>query len=128
MAVSLEAAREAARKAHEALYYNGVCDIIEYQKITDDDSKISHYEEVTVLSAQPCNLSFEKLSAAVQTSTAAEISQGVKLFLSPDVIVKSGSKAVVTQCGVTYTYKTSGEPAVYAGHQEIMLEIFERWA
>lgn len=77
---------------------------------------------------QPCKLSFETIAATVQTDTAAALSQGTKVFLSPDVSIKAGSKLTVTQNGVTTAYKSSGVPAVYSTHQEIMLELFTKWA
>lgn len=124
---ALEAAQKAARKAIESTYYTGVCTIIEYQEVTDEN-KITRQEEVTVIENQPCKLSFEKLNAVVQTDTAAAISQGTKLFISPEVVVNAGSKIVVEQNGVKTEYSASGEPAVYPSHKEIMLELFKGWA
>ncbi|MCD8067761.1 MAG: hypothetical protein LUE87_02495 [Lachnospiraceae bacterium] len=125
---ALEAARKAARAAHEALYYCGVCTVTEYQDVTDDTSKLTRQREVEVLTEQPCNLSFEKLDTVDQTDTAAALSQGQKLFIAPEVTIRGGSKITVTQNGVTGVYAMSGEPAVYADHQEIMLKLFEGWA
>jgi hypothetical protein len=68
------------------------------------------------------------LNAVVQTDTAAAVSQGTKLFISPEVVVNAGSKIVVEQNGVKTEYSASGEPAVYASHKEIMLELFKGWA
>jgi hypothetical protein len=127
MVKALEAAQKAARKAIESTYYTGVCTIIEYQEVTDEN-KITRQEEVTVIENQPCKLSFEKLNAVVQTDTAAASSQGTKLFISPEVVVNAGSKIVVEQNGVKTEYSASGEPAVYPSHKEIMLELFKGWA
>lgn len=125
--VNVAAARKAARKAIESTY-EGVCSIVEYKAVTDGETKITRHEEITVLEEQPCKLSFEKLNAVVQTDTAAAISQGTKLFISPEITINSGSKIVVVQNGVTGEYSASGIPAVYASHQEIMLERFKGWA
>ena len=89
---------------------------------------MTHEEEIAVIEDQPCKLSFEKLNAVVQTETAAAIAQGLKLFLAPEIHINGGSKIVVTQNGVTGEYSTSGEPAIYPTHQEIMLELFKGWA
>ena len=126
--VALNAARAAARQAIESTYYEGSCTILEYQEITDEITKITREEEVAVIENQPCKLSFEKINAAVQTETAAAISQGVKLFIAPEIKVKSGSKIIVNWCGDTYQYSCSGEPAIYPTHQEIQLELFRGWA
>lgn len=127
MVKSLEAAKIAARKALESTY-EGECTIIEHQDVKDEITKLSREEKVVVLQGQPCKLSFEKLAAASRTETAAAVSQGVKLFLAPEIRVNSGSRIVVTQNGVTNEYCASGEPAVYNTHQEIILELAERWA
>lgn len=124
---AMENAQRAARKAIES-QYTGVCTVIEYGKIRDEVTKITRHGEMTVLENQPCKLSFEKTAAAVQTETAAAVGQGVKLFIAPEVEVKPGSKIVVEQNGRTGEYLASGEPAVYASHQEIMLELFRGWA
>ena len=128
MVNALEAARQAARNAIESLYYEGACSIVEFQDVTDSETKITRQTEVTVLENQPCKLSFEKLDAANQTEAGAAIVQGAKLFLAPEIKVKEGSKIVVTQFGETHEYSCSGDPAVYPSHQEIMLEVFRGWA
>lgn len=119
--------RNAARKAIESTY-EGVCNIIEYGSVRDKKSKITRQQEITVLQNQPCKLSFEKIAASVQTDTGAAVSQGVKLFIAPEIEVKCGSKIVVTQNGVTNAYSASGQSAVYSSHQEIMLELWKEWA
>lgn len=125
--VKLEAARKAARAAIESTY-EGVCTVIEYGDTTDEKTKITRQGEVVKIENQPCKLSFEKLAAAVGTDTAAEITQGVKLFVAPETPIQAGSKILVTQNGVTTAYSASGEPAVYFSHMEIRLELFRGWA
>lgn len=127
MVKAMEAARKAARAALESAY-DGQCDIVEYRDVTDEETKLSHEEEIVVLEGQPCRLSFEKQAAVSQTETAASVTQGLKLFLAPEIRVKPGSKVIVTQNGITGVYSAGGEPAVYSTHQEIVLELFERWA
>lgn len=122
------AIQNAARKAQESLY-DDTCSIIEYTAVKDEKSKLTRHEEVTVLENQPCRLSFETLNVAVQTETAANISQRLKLFLAPEIEVKGGSKIVVTTAeGRTGEYSASGIAAVYPTHQEVMLELFRGWA
>lgn len=102
--------------------------VSEYQKVKDPVTALTSYKEVVVLENQPCKLSFESITTAIQTEAAVTISQAVKLFLSPDITIKPGSKLKVTQTGVTTEYSSSGVPAVYPTHQEIMLELFDGWA
>lgn len=127
MVKELERVRSAARKALESTY-EGECTIIGHRDVKDEKTKLSREEEVIVLQGQPCKLSFERLAAASRTETVSTVSQGVKLFLAPEIRVGSGSRIVVTQNGVTDEYCASGEPAVYGTHQEIVLELARRWA
>lgn len=126
MVKELEKARKSARQALESTY-EGLCTIVEYRDVKNEKTKLSSEEEVIVAEAEPCKLSFEKLTAAVQTETAAVMAQGTKLFLAPEIEVKGGSKIIVTQNGVTVEYSASGKPAVYSTHQEVILELFEGW-
>ena len=84
--------------------------------------------EVVVLQDQPCRLSFEKLQTAIQSESAATITQSTKLFVSPDVTIKAGSKLTVTQDNATTDYTRSGVPSTYPTHQEITLELFKEYA
>lgn len=127
MVNAMKAAQKAARKAIEATYF-GSLTVREMQKVKDEWSKLTKQKEVVTLENQPCRLSFETLQSAVQTSSEATVAQVTKLFLSPDVEVKPGSKLTVTQDGVTTDYTRSGVPAVYPTHQEIILELFKEYA
>lgn len=127
MIEAINAARAAAKKALEEIH-DGTCTIIEYGEVMDETTKITNMQEVTIVENQPCRLSFSSLNAVVQTDSAAAMSQGIKLFVSPEITVKPGSKIIVTQAGVTTEYKCSGVPAVYPSHTEIMLELFKGWA
>lgn len=127
MVSAIEAARKAARKAQEQLY-DGICTVTEYRKVKDEKTKLSGMSDVVVLEGQPCRISFSKVSAVVQSESAANAVQTIKLFISPDVIIQPGSKITATQNGVTTVYKSSGVPAVYATHQEIMLELYQERA
>ncbi len=120
-------ARQAHRKAIEQLYED-TCTIYEYKSIKDETTKLTSKNEVAVLENQPCKLSFESLDTASNSGNAAEKKISVKLFISPDVTIKAGSKIVVTHMGEITAYCSSGEPGKFATHQEIELELFERWA
>lgn len=127
MGSAIEAAQRAAKKAIESTYA-GIVTVSEYQKVKDPVTHLTSYKEVVVLENQPCKLFFESITTAIQTEAAATISQAVKLFISPDITIKPGSKIQVIQTGVTTEYSSSGVPAVYPTHQEIMLELFDSWA
>ncbi len=126
MVSAVQAAQGAARKAVESAY-SGTLTVTEMKKGMDSRSKLTKTEPVVVLEDQPCRLSFETLRAAVQTDTAAAVTQITKLFVSPDVVIRPGSKITVTQDNVTTDYTRSGVPAVYPTHQEIVLELFKEY-
>jgi len=108
--------------------YDGFCDVIEYQKRQNLMTKITNFEEVVVKKGERCRLSFENVQVNTETDTTSNVGMKVKLFIAPELNIKPGSKIVVTQNGRITAYKNSGEPAVYATHQEVMLEIFKGWA
>lgn len=126
MVKAIRAAQGAARKAIEATYF-GTLTVTEMKKDRDAKTKLTKTEPVVVLENQPCKLSFETLKSAVQTDSAATVTQVTKLFVSPDVSIRVGSKITVTQDDVTTDYTRSGVPAVYPTHQEIILELFKEY-
>ena len=93
-------------------------------------SKNQNYnrKDVVVLEDEPCRLSYSSVSAVDQTESAAKTAQVTKLFLSPDVQIKPGAKITVTQAGRTRTYECGSVAAVYPTHQEIVLQLSERYA
>lgn len=123
---TVQAAKVAARKAVESTY-DGIAIVEEYRQVKDEVTKLASGKPVIVLENQPCRLSFERLQIVNQTQSAATVTQTTKLFISPDVIIKPGSKITVTQAGKTAEYTYSGVPAVYDTHQEIVLDLFTRW-
>ena len=66
------AAIQAARKAIESTY-EGVLTVTEHQKVTDEKTKLTDYQEVVVIEGQPCHLSFETLSSAARSESAAAV-------------------------------------------------------
>lgn len=127
MVNELTVTQKAAKKAIGSTY-SGVCTILERRDVQDEKTKITRKnQEVIIVENQPCKLSFEKLNAVIQTDTGTKQAQGAKLFIAPEIEVKPGSKIIVEQNGVTTKYSASGISAIYSTHQEIMLELFERW-
>lgn len=116
----------AARKAIE-MTYDGTCTITEHQKI-QKENKSTGFKDVVVLENQPCKLSFSKIANTVDSGSAAMLIQTAKVLISPELKIIPGSKMAITQNGVTTDYTKSGEPAVYASHQEIQLLLFKGWA
>lgn len=128
MNATVQAARKAARSAFEKYHYDGTATVSEWGKVKDKESGLTTQGEVILLENQPCHLSKEKDATAAQTVSAAQVSQTVKLFIAPDIQIKAGSKITVTQAGVTAMYTHSGKATVYDTHQEILLDLFEKFA
>lgn len=128
MNATVQAARKAARSAFEKYHYDGTATVSEWGKVKDKESGLTTQGEVILLENQPCHLSKEKDAAVAQTVSAAQVSQTVKLFIAPDIQIKAGSKITVTQAGVTAMYTHSGKATVYDTHQEILLNLFEKFA
>lgn len=120
-----------AQKAHRASIeatYDGVCSIYEKQSVKDPDTKITKQTDVLVQQNTPCHLSYSSAPPASGSETATAVAQIIKLFLAPELIIKPGSRIDVTQRGRKESYCQSGHAAVFASHQEILLELFERRA
>ena len=123
----VKAAMERARTAQERLYLD-TCTVTEFQDSTDSTTGLSEWEEVVTLKDQPCKLSFETLKEATTTGSGVAVSQIVKLFISPDVEIKPGSKISVTRDDLTTDYTYSGVPHIDSVHQELVLTLFKGWA
>ncbi len=123
----ISAAREIMRQKVEGLYTDH-CTVYERTDVFDEETKVNKKQTVAVLENQPCRLSFSRLNTNNEADPASKPEQTVKLFISPDVDVRSGSKIKIEHQKRIYEYTRSGIPAVYSTHQEIMLEPFERWA
>ena len=123
-----QAAWDKARAMIEQTY-DGLCTVYVYGSVTDPVTHMTHKEETAIYEDIPCRISFKNnnLNDSQPTETASQAVQKIKLFLSPDVSIPKGSKIQVTQNNVTRAYKSSGEPMMYYTHQEIILELFEKW-
>jgi hypothetical protein len=120
-------ATKQARKAIESMY-DSTCTVIEYRKEKEPVTKKMSSKEVTVYRDKPCRLSYSSNKKANQTETANAVTQIIKIFITPELDIKPGSRLIITGKGRTVEYKNSGVPAVYDTHQEIVLELFKGWA
>ena len=115
-----------ARKFVESLYLD-TCNIYEFQHVLDETTGITSQQEVLVYKDVPCKLSYETKKQSGD-GVGSSLFLSVKLFLSPDLDIKPGSKIDVTKSGKTVSYKNSGLPARYINHQEILLDNWQGWA
>lgn len=102
--------QEALRKAIESTYTDS-CTVSERRKEINPVTKLTDWKDVVVLDGQPCRLSFKTVQSTQQEGAAEETVQSVKLFLSPDIVIKEGSKITVLRGGREYAYVSSGVPA-----------------
>ncbi len=116
----------AVRAAIEMMY-QGTCTVTEHQKVKKEN-KTTGFQDVIVLTNQPCKLSFSNITTTNQTETAALVAQTAKVLIAPEIQIKPGSKLTITQNGITTEYENSGEPALFNTHQEISLVLFKGWA
>ena len=115
----------AVRKALESMYTDKLT-VTEYQKVTDSITHVTESKGVQTLVDIPCRLSFQTVTSVDQDKVPFQ-TQIVKLFLAPEVVINPGSKITVQHAGVTTDYMQSGKPAVHTNHQEIVLELFDRY-
>ena len=115
------------RQAIESLY-QGICTITSRESYFDEVTKQTKFREVETVKDEPCRLSFSALTTALQKQGASATTQAVKLFIAPEIIIAPGSKITVTQNNRTCEYSQSGEVALYSSHQEIKLELWQKWA
>ncbi len=115
------------RKAIESKYI-GKCTITELQSAKDPVTKITSKVPVAVLENRPCRLSFSNTKTTKESDGVATVALTPKLFISPNIEVKAGSKITVVQNGKTQEFGKSGIPAIYSSHQEIQLELFQKYS
>ena len=118
----------AYRKSLER-FYTDTCSIYESGIRKDPKTGITKpTDDILLVENQQCRISFKNLSPAVQTDGPSKLSQEIKLFIAPELLIKEGSKIVIIRNGRTTEYKNSGTPAIYGTHQEIILTLVKEYA
>ena len=115
-----------ARRDIEKLYMD-TCTVMEKQHVKDPNTGITSLQDVTVHKNIPGKLSHKKMAYS-EGGIASVLSLTSSLIINPDIVIKPGSKILVTRNGITTAYKNSGEPGRYMTHQEIMLELEDEHA
>lgn len=117
---------DAVRKAIESTYIDS-CNIYEKQEVINPITHVSEFNEILVHENKQCRVSFSNITVTGDNDAATQ-TQIVKLFIAPEINIKAGSKIAITHLGNTIDYKRSGVPAIYSTHQEIVLDLFDRYA
>ncbi|WP_339316880.1 ABC transporter ATP-binding protein [Paenibacillus sp. FSL R10-2734] len=112
----------AAERAALESTYEGLCTVSEMKDVKDPVSGKTRQQPVVVLADEPCGLSQSTLPSATQTVTSDKVEYDAKLFISPDVTIKPGSRITVQQNGMEFKGEQAGKAFRYATHQEIKLK------
>lgn len=100
---------------------------VEYTKPNKAKSK----RFVTLTENEPCKLSYNVRvnSPSVDTTMAAQVFQQAKLFIRPDLDVPAGSRITIATHANNHVlyFENSGVPSYFTNHQEIMLEVKQKW-
>ena len=110
------------RQHLESTYMDSV-NVFEQREITRPNGSTG-FEQIKVIDNEPCRLSFSSINSANQGDGVATVATVVRLFISPDVHIRPGSRLVVNRLGRENEYGLSGEPAIYGTHQEFVLGSF----
>ena len=115
-----------ARKHLERLYLDKAT-IIEFQDVQDPITHITSKQEVVVYENIPCKLSHH-VPLATGEGVSSSLSLSSYIILNPDLVIKAGSKIIITRNGKEIVFGNSGEPAIHFNHQKIMLKIWDNYA
>lgn len=115
------------RNAMQSLWVD-TFDLFE-QKAVKQANFSTDFQEVKVLENIPCKLSFSSTSTVTPSNDGQtySITQNIKLFCDLDVDINAGSKIIIKSQGKEFTYCKSGEPSVFATHQEVVLTVFKEY-
>ncbi|WAW15451.1 hypothetical protein [Peptostreptococcus equinus] len=116
------------REVIESLY-KGTCDIYEYKAVKNEETGRTAKPKPVKINTDPirCRVSYNS-SQTIQQAEGGIVVQNIKLFINPEIVINPGAKIVVTQNGRETAYKYSSVSQVYTDHQEINLEILDKWS
>lgn len=115
-----ESMTNAARRAMEQMYID-TCTISESMKSVDKTTHVTRLAWQVLAEDEPCRISFLSFPSNGKTDSADTMTQAVKVFLRPDIVVHPGCRIAVTRNGQIVNYRRSGPVAIYPTHQEIEL-------
>lgn len=114
-------------KSQFAKMYTDTAKVYRYVK-TSTPSGATREGTQLIYTAIPCRISQKELNSPLQsqTSISMNISYEIKLFCSPDYILKAGDKLEVTRGNNTIQFYELGKPFQYSTHQEFLLSVIDR--
>ena len=108
--------------------YDGRCTVWERENVTGDFGCLSECRMIAVAGDLPCHLTLNVAGAAETGDGPSAVEAAGKLFLAADCVIKPGSRLEVMQRGHRYRLECSGEPKIYALHQEIAVAMLDELA
>ena len=118
----------AAERAALEMTYEDTCTIYRMEEVTGSN-KITKAERVPVAENVICSLSSMQIRPSEQTAAQNDIEYTVKLFLGPEINIRPGDQIDVKRFGrvnpaseTVLKYESTGQPMIYATHQEIMVK------
>ena len=94
-------------------------------------NKSNGFREFISIRNEPCKVSFSDNIAFNQLAepdgVASPVKKIVKLICAADLDIPMGSKISITHKGQTIDYTHTSQPSIFTNHQEILLEVFEKW-
>lgn len=109
------------------------CTIQTAQKVTQAN-QATGFDWVALVTDEPCKVSFfnnfRMNGPTGDYWVASPVFQQVKLFLRPGLDVPPGSRIIVTthENNKTLYFESSGQPAIFTNHQEIEIQVVQKWA
>lgn len=90
------------------------------------------FRKKVIIRDAPCKISYSDAVAYNQTAQPDEkanaVEQIVKVFCSPRYEIPAGSEIEISHNGRAIACRCSGQPAVFTDHQEIRVEVDDKWA
>ena len=105
--------------------YTGRMTVYQFENVTMSWGE-TRQERVLLYDGVPCALSQYQLRPAAHGDSHSQREYQAKLFAPPDVSLPAGCDVEVSQHGMMYKFRYSGEAFIYPSHQEIMVERLEK--
>ena len=107
---------------------------IQITKEVKDLDGISSKVWINLCENEPCKLSFyddhTRIDSSRRSPNALPLFQQTRLFIRPDLVIPEGSRITIVthKNNRTLYFETSGVPALFTNHQEILIEGVKEWA
>lgn len=105
----------------------GSMTVYNYEPVEEEDSGITDFKLVPVLTEVPCRLSYQDKQSATKNEPSQAL-KNIRVITSLDVDIKEGSILEITFDGETHKYKQAGRTHINDFRKSIPLEVYEEHA